>query len=634
MTPEQVELVEQYLDDTIAVPGASRITELLGADAAFRSEFADTLRMNGLLRAGIGPDAACERLAEVVGIAVPTGGPPLEASVMDRIRERGLRPDRRRWIPGKWGRMAAVAAAGWAVALGLWIAFREPPLARVVAASPDVQVERGAGKSAAAAGFALRAGDTIRVPLNGWARLRYEDATSLHVGPDTLLTIEGEGLPLDPKRVRVKRGVVSADVSRQPADRPMMLSSPHATATVVGTVLTLAVGGDSTRIVVRSGRVGFSRADGEGSVDVSGGEAATATRGRPIAAESMRRDLLRALGRDHFMLGIMSELGETWVSDTRAQGCRWDLRYQHLGADWTRWNQDAGFVPLYLQESDRLGVIPVFTYYALMRSAAELSKRCADGSAMAKYFGDVRTFLQKAAAYGKPVLLHVEPAVWGLLPSAPRVAVGSAGLPELSGLDNTPTAFGRAFGVLRDCHAPNVLLAGHVVKGQEVPPGSWDLLFTEVADRDVGFREARGSAGAWWTEKDFAEFRSWGASVHARTGLPLMIWRIPLGNTVLATCDNTPWHYMDNRVEHWLGTDPSNGRLSEWAEAGFIALLFGGGSVGCTVHRDNAKDGVTNPPPVAGNRGEQSQFPDDDGGYLRLRAGEYYRRGPLKLSGR
>jgi hypothetical protein len=406
---------------------------------------------------------------------------------------------------------------------------------------------------------------------------------------------------------------------------------------VIGTAFTLKVGGDSTRIVVRSGKVGFSKTEGDGAVEVSGGQAATAARGRPLAAESLRRELLRTLGKDQFMLGIMSELGEKWVADTKAQGCRWDLRYQHLGAEWTKWNQNAGFISLYTQESDRLGVLPVFTYYALMQPKNDPAKSAADASAMKKYFTDVRTFFQKAAGYGKPVILHVEPGVWSILGPSSKAAVRSSGLTELESLDDTGASFGRAFAVLRDCHAPNVLLAGHVSKGQgaepDAPPGSWDLLFTEVSDRDAGFREARGAAGAWWTEKDFAEFREWSAKLHARTSLPLMLWRIPLGNTVMAACNNTPWHYMDNRAEHWLENYPSDGRLAAWAAAGYVAMLFGGGAVDCTVHRDNAKDGVTNPAPVAGNKGEQSQFPDDDGGYLRLRAGRYYTNGPLKLTG-
>jgi hypothetical protein len=316
---------------------------------------------------------------------------------------------------------------------------------------------------------------------------------------------------------------------------------------------------------------------------------------------------------------------------------------------------------MYLEESDRLGILPVFTLYGMVRSepgksekgglAAEMARNAADAAAMRKYFAELKILLQRAGKHGKPAILHVEPGLWDQFLTAPefrpnalekvRVVVKSAGLPEFEGLDDTAASFGKAFGLLRDCHAPNVLLAGHFARG--VGPdaaagalasgGGWDLLFTEVGDRDAGFKAARGAADAWWKESDFRALRDWGAAVHARTGLPLLVWRIPLGNTRMAACNNTPWHYMDDKAEHWLEDYPSNPAVAEWARAGFVGLLFGGGTVECTVHKDSAKDGVTNPPPVEGNRGERSAFPDDDGGYLRLRAGNYYRSGALRIAG-
>jgi hypothetical protein len=316
---------------------------------------------------------------------------------------------------------------------------------------------------------------------------------------------------------------------------------------------------------------------------------------------------------------------------------------------------------MYLQESQNLGVLPVFTYYGMLKSspaklepgavAAEIQKNCRDAKTMRRYFENLLLLMQLAGAHKKPVILHVEPGVWARFLTAPEFApntldqipvmVKSTGIPELEGLGDTAASFGKAFGVLRDRFAPNVLLAWHVSKVDGLTPevaadallrcGAWELLFTDVGDRDSGFKEARGATDAWWKDADFIAFRDWGKQVYARTGLPLMIWRIPLGNTYMAACNNTPWHFMDNRAEYWLEKYPSNRHVAEWADAGFIGLLFGGGTIECTVHKDSAKDGVTNPPPVAGNKGEKSEFPDDDGGYLRLRAGAYYQSGPLKL---
>ncbi len=626
-----LDLLERYIENTLSDADRIRLEELITSSPANRRTFWEYMHSHALL---------FELAAEARGQQLATETTP-----------------RRGRFSGKWARVAAVVAAGWVVAIVALIVLHQPPAIRLVSVSPDVKVERRAESIAAETGMALHVGETVRVPAQGWAWIRYQDGTLLQMGSGSELAIEGSDFSADRKRVLLTRGAVTADVAPQPAGSPMILATPLAEATVLGTSLALAVSPDSTRLLVRHGRVAFSKAEDHASLDVTGGHAATAMLGKPLVAESMTGEVLKRLGKDHFMLGVMSGWAESWVTDTRAQGCRWDLRYQHLTSGWTQWNPNGSFVSMYAEESDRLGILPVFTYYGLVRPAkneapdpaTEIARCCGDRSTMKKYFSDLALFMQKAGKHGKPVILHVEPTAWGRFLSAPefrpnvpekvRVEVQSTGLAELEGLDDSLASFGKAFGVLRDRYAPNVLLAWHASKAVPAAAaadamgrcGAWDLVFTDVADRDAGFQEAHGIANAGWTEKDFTEFRDWGADLHARTGLPLVVWRIPLGNTHMATCNNTPWHYMDNRVEYWLEGYPSNARISEWAKAGFVGLLFGGGAIECTVHKDNAKDGVTNPPAIPGNRGERSAFPDDDGGYLRLRAGKYYEAGPLRL---
>jgi hypothetical protein len=57
-----------------------------------------------------------------------------------------------------------------------------------------------------------------------------------------------------------------------------------------------------------------------------------------------------------------------------------------------------------------------------------------------------------------------------------------------------------------------------------------------------------------------------------------LAWQIPMGNTIMAACNNTQGHYMDNRPEYWLEDYPKNTHILEWARAGFIGLLFGRGA--------------------------------------------------------
>jgi len=646
-------LLERFLDDSLSEPEASELLGRLETDPDFRGEFRSALRMQGLLQARLDRDGACERLAEVVTIAITSGERSFDSRVMEEIEARGLtngaRP-RRRLV------LATAAALLLAAFLGVFLA-RGPRDRVLLAAGPETVVERGGAPVDVHPGLVLEPGDVLRTPRKGWASVRYADGTMVEVGADTRAVFE-EG---PSKRIFVETGLVTAEVAPQRPDRPMILHSATAEAKVLGTNLAFSVTDGDARLLVREGRVAFSR--GAAAIEVKGGQTATAAEGRPLVAVSLSREVLRKFGKDHFMLGIMSGWGERWIEDTRKQGGRFDLRYQHLSPGWTTWNPGGAFVPMYLQESDRLGVSTVFSYYSLIQAspgrdagrgpAAAMLVNCSNRDTMRKYFTDLILFMKRAGEYGKPLVLHVEPEVWGHFLSAPEFAphllgeilvrVKSTGLPDFEGLDDTLVSFGRAFGLLRDRYAPNVLLAWHASRRGDRTPrevadalrasGRWDLVFTDVGDRDAGYLEAHGDAGAWWTDKDFEALRAWGAELHERSGLPLVVWRIPLGNTVMAACNNTPWHYMDNRAEYWLENYPENRHIADWAAAGFVGLLFGGGTVECTVHKDNAKDGATNPPPVPGNRGETSAFADDDGGYLRLRAGGYYRKGPQALPG-
>ncbi|HEV3027242.1 MAG TPA: FecR family protein, partial [Planctomycetota bacterium] len=447
MTPEQTELVERVLDRTADVAALHRLLELINSDPSFRQEFAETLRLHGLLHGALGPDASCERLAEVVSVAIPSNGRALESRVMAQIKDQGIEPARPK---GRRFRRigAAAAAAALLLAVGIALLLRQAPGATLVASGGDVTIERGGEQVAAASSLPLQGGDSVRVPAAGWAWVRYADGTTLQIDAESALTLEEKRIG-DAKRVRILKGVVFVDAAHQPTDRPMLLLTPHSQTRVLGTSFSLAVGKESTKLLVREGKVAFSKTDA--AIEVHGGQAATASPSAPLVAEPIRGELLRRLGRDHFMLGVMSGWAEKYVEETRAQGCRWDLRYQHLGSNWTQWNANGAFVTMYLQESQNLGVLPVFTYYGMLKSspaklepgavAAEIQKNCRDAKTMRRYFENLLLLMQLAGAHKKPVILHVEPGVWARFLTAPEFApntldqipvmVKSTGIPEL-----------------------------------------------------------------------------------------------------------------------------------------------------------------------------------------------------------
>jgi hypothetical protein len=327
------------------------------------------------------------------------------------------------------------------------------------------------------------------------------------------------------------------------------------------------------------------------------------------------------------------------------------FRYQYLaggvntGAGWATWNPDGTFVTRYVRESLAAHTTPVFSYYMLLQSrpaggdeAATDLRHLRSPEVMTDWWRDFELLLRRAAPVAPHrVVVHVEPDLWGYVEQAagdraPAVpaAVASSGLPELTGLPDDAAGFAQGIVRLRDRLAPNVVLAYHLSVwgtrhdiGLEDPPAAqvdalgshaarfyrslgagFDLAFTDVADRDAGFRQhVLGDGGrSWWHAADFARNVRFLGRFVRDAGVRVALWQLPLGNTHLP---DTWGRYRDNRVQ-WLLGPGGRAHLRTYARAGLVAVLFGGGA-----------DGTTSP--------------RTDGGYFFARARAYYRAGALRL---
>lgn len=382
---------------------------------------------------------------------------------------------------------------------------------------------------------------------------------------------------------------------------------------------------------------------------------------------------------DRLELGLMdAEGGAAALADAMPLG----LRYHYLaggvntGNPWQDWGRgDGRFVTDYVDESRAAGMVPVFTYYELRQSqpgagegdeATAFLRNLGSRSTMRAYFGNLRLLFERLGAAAGPVVLHVEPDLWGFVQqrrgddaSAVRARVASTGVPDLKGLPNTVRGVAQAIVRLRNRHAPRVVLGYALsiwgtnkdIAISNEPPGAvdalarrsvrfhrslrapFDVVFAEFTDRTSGYRQVRDGASAaeaWWDRDDFTRHARFLRRVRAGTRRPVVLWQIPLGNTVMRTLDNRPHHYQDNRVQ-WL-LDPANRyrKLRAYRDAGVVALLFGPGQGDDTHAVDRAGDGVTNPAPITGNR-RRATHADDDGGFFRARARAYARHGALSL---
>jgi hypothetical protein len=140
---------------------------------------------------------------------------------------------------------------------------------------------------AAAGAQPLRPGE--RVTLTERTALSWRDGSRAVAEPGTVLAVAEATAG---KRLELAAGSVHVTAAPQSAARPMTVSGPQATATVVGTEFTLAVAAGITRLAVSHGTVRFA-ADAHGAEDgllVGAGEAALADRfgvrapGQPLFA--------------------------------------------------------------------------------------------------------------------------------------------------------------------------------------------------------------------------------------------------------------------------------------------------------------------------------------------------------------
>lgn len=316
-----------YVEGTLPPDERAQVEAALAQDEALRRRMLEQMRLDAALRATLGGVKAGERVKQSV-LAVLRG--ESDAALKRQVLEdtthlhRPVVPvaaavKRRHWLSaiGDWlsellhrpASASGLAAACIVLALGAWLIVRPDPAkpGDLAALETPQRVDFSAGTEMfprpgtkiqfnhqRAGSFTPQPGDGLRVGESASGTIAYADGTVLHLEPGTEVRFvaAGSSRRTGGKQLRLVRGTLSADVAKQPASLPLLIHTPHATITVVGTEFDLAVGTHTTQLEVTHGLVKMSGTNAAASIDVAAGEVAVASPDAPPRSQGLARNPL------------------------------------------------------------------------------------------------------------------------------------------------------------------------------------------------------------------------------------------------------------------------------------------------------------------------------------------------------
>ena len=299
-----------YLENSLLPADRERIEAELERDPQLRRQLFQHAQMEQALRAALGGANSNERVKQSV-LTVVRG--EQEETLKQRVMaDTTDSSDRRRHEEsltspflkfGSWaseimrlltssptGTVTFALAACLCIFIGVWFATHQDskrlaPLALAIETPVRVQL---------ASGMVIpKPGDTIRVDGAGSGTITFADGTILHLEPGTEIVFQpvANANPPRPggKQFKLISGSLSADVAMQPPGLPLLIQTPHALVTVVGTEFDLDVVTNQTALEVTHGLVKMTGSSETNPVSVAAGEFAVASPKRATQSGHLAR---------------------------------------------------------------------------------------------------------------------------------------------------------------------------------------------------------------------------------------------------------------------------------------------------------------------------------------------------------
>lgn len=259
-----------YLENTLSPVERERVEAELERDPQARRELLRQFQLDAALRAALGAEAAHQRVKQSV-LAIVRGGreDALKSQILADTAASPSHPSVWEWMTGRARRPAfSLGFAAALVLLVLWFIQRPTTLA--------VDVELPSRVEMADVSKQPKSGEIIRADATRAATVRFADGTTLHLEPGAEISFVAVSTPVRSggKQLKLLAGSLSAAVAKQPEGLPLLIQTPHALVTVVGTEFDLNVATNQTELEVTHGLVKMTR--DTNVVNVAAGEFAVA----------------------------------------------------------------------------------------------------------------------------------------------------------------------------------------------------------------------------------------------------------------------------------------------------------------------------------------------------------------------
>ena len=308
-----------YLEGELDPSELLELRQLLESDETLLKDAADSFRTHRLLGLSAHDnderheDSVCSTMA-----MLPAEEAVFTSEVMSRLSTSNAKRSRTRFSP-----YAFLAATIAMLMLAMYVLNKSnwsfdssdaeaPHLARITALNGAIEWTGSGGVVESIIGPRDLEGRTLEsMSADAWVELQFRDGSTIAISGRTLLTLSEE----DQKVLRLRFGNLSADVATQPAGLPMLIHTPSAELSVLGTQFNVDAHSEATTLVVNEGLVRLKRlADGQ-QVDVKSSHGVTASNGAEEALAPTKRSDAVAIWQGDLPSDVVQGkwVSELWV---------------------------------------------------------------------------------------------------------------------------------------------------------------------------------------------------------------------------------------------------------------------------------------------------------------------------------